>query len=282
MGDCSPSDQCLTFDTSLDFEVVNPASTTRPSPAAAIWIEYNAKKLTPPADPDNPYTINALGLTFHYSKESEAVGSTTVMVPVNAYNKITLLVQQQEHVNGDTTIRFEPSVTSSALVDLRYNGLGDRAEAVVGGFTNDSLTYVKFDLDRRGVEIIEETAAFSIATLVSQYGGFWSYIGLIFGVIFVVKETQEADLNEIIDKVLRLIFRGNHNSVKPAEGLSKTVAVAARKVLVGAFVEGQELVNELNAPNQFAQPQSGSSKSTGPRAETTLADIRANLQKHQE
>lgn len=24
------------------------------------------------------------------------------MVPVNAYNKITLLVQQQEHVNGDT------------------------------------------------------------------------------------------------------------------------------------------------------------------------------------
>lgn len=47
------------------------------------------------------------------------------------------------------TIRFEPSVTSSALVDLRYNGLGDRAETVVGGFTNDSLTYVRFDLDRR-------------------------------------------------------------------------------------------------------------------------------------
>lgn len=43
MGDCSSSDQCLTFDTSLDFDVVDPASTTRPSPAAAIWIEYNAK-----------------------------------------------------------------------------------------------------------------------------------------------------------------------------------------------------------------------------------------------
>lgn len=135
---------------------------------------------------------------------------------------------------------------------------------------------------RRGIEIIEETAAFSIATLVSQYGGFWSYIGLIFGVIFVVKETQEADLNNMLDKGLRVVFAKRDNSVKPVEGLGKTVVGAARKVLVGAIAEGQELVNELNAPNQFAQPQSGPSKSAGPRAETTLEDIRANLQKHHE
>lgn len=47
------------------------------------------------------------------------------------------------------TVSFEPLVTSSALVDLTSNGLGDRAQTVVGGFTNDSLTYVRFSLDPR-------------------------------------------------------------------------------------------------------------------------------------
>jgi hypothetical protein len=41
--DCSLSDQCLTFHTDFDFEVLDPTNTGRPSPAAAIWIRYNAK-----------------------------------------------------------------------------------------------------------------------------------------------------------------------------------------------------------------------------------------------
>lgn len=87
------------------------------------------------------------------------------------------------------------------------------------------------------------------------------------------------DVNRMLEKAIGVLMRRNSSSVQPIELKQNGIRFEARKLVVEAIAEGQELVNELGACSQYSVPTQ--SASVGPRAETTLQSIRDNLQKHQ-